>query len=162
MHLNILAIIIHLNYINSRQTKAISDHNCHFFFPRLTPRNILKSHFWQIHCHVSITSVLNNVMISCEWLAWDGDSKAGKGNRAEKGENLVLHFLHVPHSRQLTFSTATLGWITTLKLRPFQRSTWNSHSTFKLFNYIILLISVWHAIKWTQSLSLPLSHISAS
>lgn len=90
-------------------------------------------------------------MISCERLARDGDSEAGRGSRAEKGEKLVLHFLHVPHSRQLTFSTATLGWITTLKLRPFQRSTWNSHSALKLFNYIILLISVLHAIKCTFS-----------
>lgn len=41
----------------------------------------------------------------------------------EKRERLILHFLHAPGGRQLTFTADMLGWVTAFKLRPFQRTT---------------------------------------
>lgn len=41
----------------------------------------------------------------------------------EKRERLILHFLHAPGGRQLTFTADMLGRVTAFKLRPFQRTT---------------------------------------
>lgn len=62
------------------------------------------------------------------------------GNRGKRdggkreGESLILHLVHVVGGRQLTFSADTLGWATTAKWGPFQRTTWNGPHALKLFN----------------------------
>lgn len=51
------------------------------------------------------------------------DKTGEKEEEEEKRERLILHVLHAPGGRQLTFTAVMLGWVTAFKLRPFQRTT---------------------------------------
>lgn len=72
----------------------------------------------------------------CAWIrpgisAWE-KKKDAEGRKGGWGESLILHFVHVVSGRQLTFSADTLGWVTTMKWGPFQRTTWKSAMCFKV------------------------------
>ncbi len=73
-------------------------------------------------------------MFICVSSGLSPDKQGKREEEEEKRERLILHFLHAPGVRQLTFTADMLGRVTAFKLCPFQRTTWNVHGALKSFN----------------------------